>query len=342
MAQKWVVDPTHTNVEFPVKHMMIATVRGRFSEVEGVIEGDPSDLTTARFEATINTKSIDTRQEDRDNHLRSADFFDVENHPKITFKSTSVEKVGENQYKVTGDLTIRGVTRPVNAGHHVRRARQGSVGRRAHRSTAKGAINRKDFGLTWNAALETGGVLVSDEVKLEIDAEAVRQAGSVSKTGSTAGAARAARARLSRRRRSFPDPLSPASLISRSAARFLPGVVPGDGAFSCLSMAWESSAREEQQLVAGKEDCVAFGHHRLGAAPLDGEDRGAPLFLQAALGQPAPGQGRALFHGGRDHHAPFADVEHLVERAHLQRQVVGGALERTVGPGKEKPASPRR
>ncbi len=176
MAQKWVVDPTHTNVEFSVKHMMIATVRGRFSEVEGVIEGDPSDLTTARFEATINTKSIDTRQEDRDNHLRSADFFDVENHPKITFKSTSVEKVGENQYKVTGDLTIRGVTRPVTLDTTFEGRGKDPWGGERIALTAKGAINRKDFGLTWNAALETGGVLVSDEVKLEINVEAVLQA----------------------------------------------------------------------------------------------------------------------------------------------------------------------
>src|SRR5690606_39960532 len=122
------------------------------------------------------SKSIDTRQEDRDNHLRSADFFDVENHPKITFKSTSVEKVGENQYKVTGDLTIRGVTRPVTLDTTFEGRGKDPWGGERIALTAKGAINRKDFGLTWNAALETGGVLVSDEVKLEINVEAVLQA----------------------------------------------------------------------------------------------------------------------------------------------------------------------
>jgi len=176
MAQKWVVDPTHTNVEFSVKHMMIATVRGRFGKVEGVIEGDPSDLTSARFEATIDTQSIDTRQEDRDNHLRSADFFDVANHPNITFKSTKVEKVGDNEYKVTGDLTIRGVTRPVTLDTTFEGRGKDPWGGERIALSATGKINRKDFGLTWNAALETGGVLVSDEVKIELNVEAVLQA----------------------------------------------------------------------------------------------------------------------------------------------------------------------
>ncbi|HLS90190.1 MAG TPA: YceI family protein [Limnochordia bacterium] len=176
MSQKWVVDPTHTNVEFVVRHMMISSVRGRFSQVEGVIEGDPDDLTTGRFEATIDAASIDTRQEDRDQHLRSADFFDVENHPKITFKSTSVEKTGENQYKVTGDLTIRGTTRPVTLDVTYEGRGKDPWGNERIGLSAQGKINRKDFGLTWNAALETGGVLVSDEVRLEIHTEAVLQA----------------------------------------------------------------------------------------------------------------------------------------------------------------------
>jgi len=176
MSQKWVVDASHTNVEFSVKHMMIATVRGRFGEVEGVIEGDPADLSSARFEATINAASIDTRQSDRDNHLRSADFFDVENHPKITFKSTRVEKTGENEYKVTGDLTIRGTTRPVTLDLTFEGRGKDPWGGERIALSATGKINRKDFGLTWNAALETGGVLVSDEVKLDLNVEAVLQA----------------------------------------------------------------------------------------------------------------------------------------------------------------------
>lgn len=176
MSQKWVVDSSHTNVEFSVKHMMIATVRGRFSEVEGVIEGDPSDLTSARFEATINAASIDTRQNDRDQHLRSADFFDAENHPTISFKSTGGEKTGENEYKITGDLTIRGETRPVTLDVTFEGQGKDPWGGERIALTARGKINRKDFGLTWNAALETGGVLVSDEVKLELNVEAVLQA----------------------------------------------------------------------------------------------------------------------------------------------------------------------
>lgn len=176
MSQKWVVDPTHTNVEFVVRHMMISSVRGRFSEVEGVIEGDPSDLTSARFEATINAKSIDTRQDDRDQHLRSADFFDVENYPTITFKSTSVEKTGDDEYKIAGDLTIRGTTRPVTLDATFEGRGKDPWGGERIGLSARGKINRKDFGLTWNAALETGGVLVSDEVRLEINVEAVLQA----------------------------------------------------------------------------------------------------------------------------------------------------------------------
>lgn len=176
MSQKWVVDASHSNVEFAVKHLMIATVRGRFSEVEGFIEGDPADLTSARFEATINAASIDTRQDDRDQHLRSADFFDVENHPTITFKSTNIEKAGDDEYKVTGDLTIRGTTRPVTLDVTFEGRGKDPWGGERIALTAKGKINRKDFGLTWNAALETGGVLVSDEVKLDINVEAVLQA----------------------------------------------------------------------------------------------------------------------------------------------------------------------
>lgn len=176
MSQKWVVDASHTNVEFAVKHMMIATVRGRFSAVEGVIEGDPADLTEARFEATIDANSIDTRNDDRDQHLRSAEFFDTENHPKITFKSTGGQKTGDDEYKITGDLTIRGVTRPVTLDVTYEGRGKDPWGGERIALTAKGKINRKDFGLTWNAPLETGGVLVSDDVKLEINVEAVLQA----------------------------------------------------------------------------------------------------------------------------------------------------------------------
>ena len=173
MSTTWKVDPAHSLVEFSVRHMMFATVKGRFSTFEGVIKGDPKDLTNATFEATIDAASIDTREGQRDNHLRSADFFDVEKFPKITFRSTQVTKTGDNTYKVTGDLTIRGVTRPVTLDVEFTGQGKDPWGNQRIGLSAKGSINRKDFGLTWNAPLEAGGFLVGDKVDLSIEVEAV-------------------------------------------------------------------------------------------------------------------------------------------------------------------------
>ena len=172
----YVLDPTHTTFSFVTRHAMVTKVRGSFEQFEGQAVIDGANPANTNLEVTIDAASVNTRNADRDGHIRSADFFDVENHPKITFKSTSVEKVGENQYKVTGDLTIRGVTRPVTLDTTFEGRGKDPWGGERIALTAKGAINRKDFGLTWNAALETGGVLVSDEVKLEINVEAVLQA----------------------------------------------------------------------------------------------------------------------------------------------------------------------
>ncbi|MDX1993282.1 MAG: YceI family protein [bacterium] len=171
----WKIDSAHSNANFVVRHMMITNVRGSFKEVSGTIEYDPANPAAASVEATINAASIETGVADRDNHLRSADFFDVANTPNITFKSTNVEPTGEGTAKVTGDLTIRDVTRPVtldveftgqSANPWTKAATAGF--------SATGKINREEFGLTWNQALEAGGWLVGKDIKLELDVEAVQ------------------------------------------------------------------------------------------------------------------------------------------------------------------------
>lgn len=171
----WDLDPTHTSVEFKVKHMMITTVKGRFSGVQGKITGNVEDPTRAQIDVVIDAATIDTRTEQRDAHLRSADFLDTENFPQITFKSSHVERVSDGELKVTGDLTIRGVTKEVVLDVEISGVGTSPYGMEVAGLTATTAINRKDFGLSYNLALETGGWLVSDEVKIEIDIEAVKQ-----------------------------------------------------------------------------------------------------------------------------------------------------------------------
>lgn len=171
----WVIDPTHTVVEFAIKHMMFATVKGRFGKVEGQIEADLDDLTTANVNVTVDVASIDTREEQRDAHLRSADFFDVEKYPTMTFQSRQITRRSDGQYDVQGDLTIRGVTRPVTLTATVTGSGKDPWGNYRAGFSAQGQLNRKDFGLTWNAALEAGGFLVGDEVKINLEVEAVRQ-----------------------------------------------------------------------------------------------------------------------------------------------------------------------
>lgn len=170
----WQIDPAHTNVGFAVKHLMIAMVRGRFVEVRGAIRLDDSDLTNASVEVEIDAATIDTRQEQRDTHLRSPDFFDVAQYPTITFRSRRVARGKGNHFRVTGDLTIHGVTREaVLDATDEGRARDPSGDDRAAFS-ATTTIDRRDFGLTWNQALETGGVLVGTEIRITIDLEAVK------------------------------------------------------------------------------------------------------------------------------------------------------------------------
>lgn len=175
----WTLDPTHSLVEFSAKHMMITTVKGRFDDVEGSIVVDEENPDRSRVEVEIGAASIDTRTEQRDDHLRSADFLDVENHPKITFRSTRVEgayaKPGD-RFKVAGDLTIRGTTREVVLDVTFEGAGQDPWGGQRASFSAQSKIDRRDFGLTWNQALEAGGVLVSNEIKISLEVQAVKQA----------------------------------------------------------------------------------------------------------------------------------------------------------------------
>ncbi len=175
-TQTWTIDPTHTSVEFKVKHMMITTVKGRFSDVEGSIRmGAGGDVLV---EAQIDAASIDTRTDQRDEHLRSGDFLDVENHPQLTFRSTRVEgsfdEPGE-KFKLYGDLTIRGTTKEVELDVEYEGTGQDPWGGTRKSFTAKGKIDRRDFGLTWNQTLEKGALLVANEMTIEIDAQVVRQ-----------------------------------------------------------------------------------------------------------------------------------------------------------------------
>jgi polyisoprenoid-binding protein YceI len=170
----WQIDPAHTEVEFAVKHMMISTVRGRFADVSGTIALDEADLSGSSVEVELDVASIDTRQEDRDAHLRSADFFDVENHPKITFRSRRVEAAGDGRFRVVGDLTIRDQTREVVLEGADEGRATDPWGNRKAGFTAQTSIDRRDFGLTWNSALETGGVLVGNEIKITLDVQAAK------------------------------------------------------------------------------------------------------------------------------------------------------------------------
>ncbi|MFJ7725809.1 YceI family protein [Neobacillus sp. NPDC097160] len=171
---KWALDPAHSSVDFSVRHMMIANVKGTFNSFNATIEADPADLTTANIEFSVETASVDTRNKDRDGHLVSADFFDVENHPNMTFKSTSIEKTDEGEYNVTGDLTLRGVTKQETFAVIFEGQGKDPWGNEKAGFSAQGTVNRSDYGLVWNAALETGGVLVGDKVKINLQIQAAK------------------------------------------------------------------------------------------------------------------------------------------------------------------------
>jgi polyisoprenoid-binding protein YceI len=171
----WNIDPAHTVAEFKVKHMMIANVKGQFSKVSGVLTLDEYNLTNSRVETTIETGSIETRNEQRDGHLKSVDFFHVDEFPTLNFKSTKISIVRDGELSVEGDLTIRGVTRKVNfVVEGPTPPTKDPWGNTRVAISASTKINRKDFGLTWNAALETGGFLVGDDVTITLDVEFVK------------------------------------------------------------------------------------------------------------------------------------------------------------------------
>ncbi|MBO3130148.1 YceI family protein [Dermatophilus congolensis] len=169
------IDPAHSEIGFAARHAMVTKVRGSFDTFEGTASIEPNLLNGA-IEVTIDVSSIDTRNGDRDNHLRSADFFDVEKYPHITFRSTHIASGGSNILRVTGDLTIRDITRTITIDFLFAGIANDHTG--AERAGFEGSIkvNRKDFGLTWNAVLEAGGLLVSEEVTLSFDISAVKQA----------------------------------------------------------------------------------------------------------------------------------------------------------------------
>lgn len=172
----WNLDPSHSEVTFKVKHMMITNVSGNFSDFSVNVVSDGDDFTNAEVNFTAKTASVNTGSAQRDGHLQSPDFFDAEKHPEIKFKATKVEKVSDGNYKLHGDLTIKDVTKNIALD-----AEHGGIGKDPYGNvkagfTVTGKINRKDFGLSWNAALETGGVMVSEDVKINCEIQVVKAA----------------------------------------------------------------------------------------------------------------------------------------------------------------------
>lgn len=173
---RWTIDPTHSVIGFKVKHLVISTVTGTFKEFSGQLEtsGDDFDGAVATFEAGIG--SIDTGVADRDTHLKSADFFDAENHPKLTFKSTSFKKKSDGEYEIEGDLTIRGTTKPVTLQAVHGGTAVDPYGQTKAGFEISGSINRKEFGLEWNAVTEAGSVVVADKITLNLDVQVTQEA----------------------------------------------------------------------------------------------------------------------------------------------------------------------
>ncbi|MGO1060428.1 YceI family protein [Planococcus sp. FY231025] len=169
--KKWTIDPAHSEIGFSVKHMMISKVKGSFTSFDAEVEANEEDLTNALIDFKIDTASITTNNTDRDNHLRSADFFDAEQYPHITFKANEIVQK-DDEYELNGNLTIKGVTRP--ATFEVEYGGKGTNpwGVEVVAFNAEGKINRKDFGLTWNQSLETGGVLVGEDIKISLELQA--------------------------------------------------------------------------------------------------------------------------------------------------------------------------
>lgn len=175
-TRPWTIDLAHSGVNFSVRHMVISKVRGRFAKFGGSLELDEGDLTRSTLDIHIDASSVDTGVADRDAHLRSADFFDVEKFPELTYRSKRVERTGEGRYRVVGDLTIRGTTREVLLEVEAGGIGKDPWGNERAGFAARVQVDRKDFGLLWNKALETGGVLVGDRIDVEIELEALKAA----------------------------------------------------------------------------------------------------------------------------------------------------------------------
>jgi polyisoprenoid-binding protein YceI len=173
---KWAMDPTHSKIGFKAKHLMIANVTGSFREFEGEVSTVGNDFSKSVISFSLNAASVDTEITDRDAHLKSADFFDTENYPKINFEGTGLTDLGDDLYTLTGNLTIKGISRPVTLNVEFGGVMADPWGNVKAGFSINGKIKRKDWGLSWNAALETGGVLVSEEVKINCDIELVKQA----------------------------------------------------------------------------------------------------------------------------------------------------------------------
>ena len=178
MSETWDFDLSHSSINFHVRHLMVSKVHGRFASWSGTLELDEQDLTKSRLEVTIDASSIDTKDGKRDDHLRSADFFDVAKYPSLTFVSKEIKRAGDERYLVAGDLTIHGITKPVTL-----EVEGGSVVKDPWGGTRTGfsastTISRKEFGLNWNVALEAGGFLVGDKIEISLEIEAVKKAAS--------------------------------------------------------------------------------------------------------------------------------------------------------------------
>ncbi len=177
-AATYQIDPAHSTAQFTVRHMMVSNVTGAFQKLSGAVEWDPDNLAQSRVEAVIDATSVDTHNEGRDKHLRSADFFDAANYPTISFRSRRIEPAGAGKFRVVGDLTIRGVTKEVVLDVEGPTPEVQAQGNFRMGASATTLINRQDFGVKWNGKLDSGGVVVSDEVRISLEVEMMRKAGS--------------------------------------------------------------------------------------------------------------------------------------------------------------------
>lgn len=170
---KWAIDPTHSEITFKVKHLMISNVKGEFKTFQANIDGE--DFTNSIISANIDASSISTNNNDRDTHLKSPDFFEVEKYPEITFVSTSFKKIDENEYELVGNLTMKGTTKEIKLNTEFGGFMKDPYGNEKAGFSINGKLNRKDFGLNWNAALEAGGVMVGNEIKINAEVQFVKQ-----------------------------------------------------------------------------------------------------------------------------------------------------------------------